>query len=62
SPEGLFIRRAKMEQFVQVHGYEGSDNHCFSGPSAVAGDSDELQGRVNLVYEIEVTWLKRALR
>ncbi len=60
SPEGLFVRRATMEQTVDVVGYEGSDDHCSIW--AYAGDADERQARVSLVYQLEVTWLKRTLR
>jgi len=44
-----------------MHGYTGSDDHCY-GISAVAGDPNAEEGRVNLEYEIEVTWLKRTRR
>ena len=62
TPEGLFVRRAKMLQNVQVTGYEDSDKDCYGGIMAVASDPDENQARVNLEYEIEVTWLRQALR
>ncbi len=61
SPEGLFIRRAKLQRFASMHGYTGSDDHCY-GIWAVAGDPNANEGRVNLEFEIEVTWLKRTRR
>ena len=62
TPEGLFVRRAKIMQYAQVGGYEDSDDHCYGWIWATASDPDEHQALVNLEYEIEVTWLKRTLR
>lgn len=61
TPEGLFVRRAKLRYFAPLHGYSGSDNHCY-GIWAVAGDPNAEKSRVNVEYEIEVTWLKRTRR
>lgn len=62
SSDGLFIRRARLLRSAEVWGYENSDDHCVNFPWATATDADNLLGRVNLEYEIEVTWLKRTRR
>lgn len=55
--EGYFVRHATFTRSVSVHGYAGSDNHCW-GLLAHGWDPDAEEGGATLVYEVELTWLK----
>ncbi|MEW5804256.1 MAG: Ig-like domain-containing protein [bacterium] len=61
TPEGYFIRRVKRQYTAYVHGYAGSDNHCW-GWWAHGWDPQAHEGAAELTYEVEATWLKMTMR
>jgi hypothetical protein len=61
TPEGFLVRRTKVERSAVVQGFDGSDNNCRAGLSALkafAWDPKAPRGRARLTYRIDVKWLR----
>lgn len=56
--EGYFIRHATFTRSVSVHGYAGSDEHCWNWWEAHGRDTDGIEGGADLECEVELTWLR----
>jgi len=60
--EGGFVRRVKFDRTAVVHGYAGSDNHCWPWWKAHGWNPQAEEGGAIVTYEIELTWLKAPTR
>lgn len=55
--EGYRIRHATFTRVATVHGYAGSDNHCW-GWGAHGWDPQAVEGGARVEYQVDLTWLK----
>jgi hypothetical protein len=55
--EGFYVRKVKFDRVSRVHGYAGSDNHCW-GIWSHGWNPQAIEGSADITYEVELTWLK----